>query len=127
MDALRPTPIDAVDVGAFANASVPLAFAAFFDRSDRSVPLGRGHFNGKIESPRLCANPLSGADVLGNPVPGTVIAGAQGAPTTTSTVPRTTTTTPGGAAPRATGTPWVAQVSQPGIAPRTVAVITLFA
>ena len=69
----------------------------------------------------------SGAEVVGNPVPGTVPnpdASATATTTTTTTLPATTTTSGAPAVPA--GETWVAQVSQEGIAPRSVAVLTLY-
>lgn len=70
----------------------------------------------------------SGAEVIGNPVQGTVAGLLPPAPGATTTTPRTTVppSTVAGA-PAGSGQPWVAQVAQPGIAARPVAVITLFA
>lgn len=67
----------------------------------------------------------SGAEVVGNPFAGTVASLVPPAAGATTTAPRPTTTVAG--APAGTGQPWVAQVAQPGIAPRPMAVITLFA
>ena len=74
----------------------------------------------------------SGAEITGNPVPG-VVPNPEGngtAATTTTPAPTTTTLPPttvaGSPAVASSGGTWVAQVTQTGIAPRTVAVLTLY-
>ena len=74
----------------------------------------------------------SGAEITGNPVPGLVpnpegngtAATTTAAPTTTTTLPPTTVAGAGPTVP--SGDTWVAQVTQAGIATRTVAVLTLY-
>jgi uncharacterized protein YlxW (UPF0749 family) len=71
----------------------------------------------------------SGAEVIGNPVQGTVASRAPAVPGATTTASPRPTAAPSTVegAPVGSGQPWVAQVAQPGIAPRPAAVITLFA
>jgi hypothetical protein len=65
----------------------------------------------------------SGADIIGNPVPGVVVPVDPAAGPTTS-VAATTSTTAGTVA--TLSSTWIAQVAQAGIAARQVAVLTLY-
>jgi N,N-dimethylformamidase len=66
----------------FAPGHAPLLFAAWHTAAGKDLPITAGHFNGKIDSPRLAARALTPAEqqaVIGGPLPAGLVTALVGA------------------------------------------------